>query len=100
MKTTVHAKKRMRKRCGLSKKSTDRIAAKALKEGVKHNETKGNLHKWVTSVYFKNTAINNIRLYAGYAYLFTDENLVTILSIPQNLMRDFQNLTKRKEPNP
>lgn len=42
---THHAEQRMRERLGLNKKSIERIAQKALDEGIKHSETKGNLNK-------------------------------------------------------
>ena len=38
MGVTKHAKKRMKERCGLNKKSVDRIADKALTDGIPHNK--------------------------------------------------------------
>jgi len=63
MGVTKHAGKRMKERCGLNKKSVDRIAEKAFEEGIPHNKTKGRLNKWISSLYFKNKKANNIRIY-------------------------------------
>ena len=48
MGVTKHAGKRMKGRCGLNKKSVDRIAEKTFEEGFPHNKTKGCLNKWIT----------------------------------------------------
>lgn len=98
MKVTKHANDRLKERNGLNKKSRDRIAEKALTEGITHGQTKGNLQKWVTSIYFRNTAANNIRLYGDKAYIFTDDTLITVLQIPANLVREMPKMIKKKKP--
>lgn len=99
MHVTNHARKRMRERCGFNKSSCDRMAKKALTEGIPHSQTKGCLNKWVTSLYFKNKTANNIRLYGDKAYIFHDTALITILPIPSNLAHNLKTMTKtdRKE---
>lgn len=94
MYVTEHAKRRLKERNGLNSKSIDRIAERALNEGIRHNQTKSRLCKWVTSVFFRNTSINNIRLYGDKAYLFVDEKLVTVLQIPQSLTKDMRKMIK------
>lgn len=64
-----HAEERMRERCGLNKKSVERMAQRAYENGTHHNETKGNLNKWITGIYFKNKNANNIRIY-GICYTY------------------------------
>lgn len=57
MKVTKHAKQRMKERCGLNKKSTDRMAEIAYQNGLQHKELSGNLKKWVDGLYlYKQTA--------------------------------------------
>lgn len=97
MKITKHANKRMKERGGLGKDARNRMAEKALTEGISHAETKGKLNKWVTSQFFYNCRANNIRLYGDKAYIFRDEVLITIVQIPSNLMKDFGKMIKRKE---
>ena len=91
-----HAEKRLRERCGINHKSAQRIAEKAFEQGVKHSETKGNLQKWVTSLYFHNKSANNIRLYGDKAYIFCGNALVTVLQIPSNLRNDMRSLVNER----
>ena len=94
MRVSKHAKDRLKERCGLNKKSHDRIAAKALLEGITHSQTKGHLNKRITSLYFKNKNANNIRLFGDKAYIFCDEILVTIIQIPANLTKEVTRIKK------
>lgn len=94
MEVSNHAKERMKERCGFNKKSCDKMANKAFKEGISHSQTKGRLNKWVTSLYFKNKSANNIRLYGDKAYIFCDKVLVTVIQIPIGLMKDFKKMIK------
>ncbi len=91
-----HARQRMKERCGFNRKTQDRMARKAFDEGVTHKQTKGRLNKWVTSLFFKNYNANNIRLFGDYAYIFAGETLVTVIPVPANLKKDFENMTERK----
>ena len=88
IKVSKHAEQRMRERCGLNKKSIERIAQKAYDKGISHKNTKGNLNKWITSVYLKNTKANNIRLYGEMIYIFCGNILVTVFQIPHNLSKN------------
>lgn len=82
-----HAKKRLKERCGLNKRSVKRMADKAFTDGIRHSDTRGRLNKWVTSLYFYNQAANNIRLYGDKAYIFADSTLVTVIQIPPDLLK-------------
>lgn len=94
MDVSKHAEMRMKQRNGLSKKSCERIAQKALEKGIRHEQTKGRLNKWITSLYFNNKKANNIRLYGDKAYIFCGEVLVTVLQIPNNLRKDMKSMIK------
>lgn len=87
----------MKERCGLNKSSFDRIAEKAYREGISHKETKGNLNKWVTSLYFYDETANNIKLYGDKAYLFKGDKLITVLSIPHDLQPAVNKIKKNKK---
>lgn len=91
-----HAEKRLHERCGINHKSAQRIAEKAFEYGIQHSETKGNLKKWVTSLYFNNKNANNIRLYGDKAYIFCGNVLVTVLQIPSNLRNDMRSLVNER----
>lgn len=80
-----HAYERLHERCGLSRKAAIRMAEKAFYIGMKHSDTKGQINRWITSLYFNNKNANNIRLYGNFAYIFCNKILVTVLEIPNNL---------------
>lgn len=94
---TKHAQKRLKERCGVNKKSADRMAKKAYELGMTHSETTGNLKKWVDSLYFYNETANQIRLYGDKAYIFHNEKLITVIQIPHNLMKFVVKKEKRKK---
>lgn len=94
MQVSEHAQERLKKRNGFNKKACERMAQKALTEGITHSQTKGRLNKWITHLYFRNQRANNIRLYGDKAYIFCDETLVTVLQIPSNLMKNLNAMIK------
>lgn len=96
MKVTEHASERLKERNGLNKKSHDRIAEKVLTNGVTHSQTKGSLKKWIDSLYFKNKRANNIRLYGDKVYIFCDETLITVMQIPNNLIKEVNKIRKKQ----
>ena len=97
MKVTRHAKDRLKERNGLNKKSIERIAKRALEEGIPHSRTKGQLNKWITARYFSNQSANNIRLYGDKAYIFNNEILITVLQIPARLMKDLDKMIIKED---
>lgn len=80
-----HAYERLHERCGLSRKAATSMAEKAFYTGMKHSDTRGQINRWITSLYFNNKNANNIRLYGNFAYIFCNKILVTVLEIPNNL---------------
>lgn len=94
---TNHAKKRMKQRCGVKEKSSDRIAKIAYENGLRHGDCTGNLKKWVDSQYFKERTANQIRLYSDKAYIFTGDKLITVIQIPHNLVKEVDKLRRIKQ---
>lgn len=80
---TIHANKRIRERVGIPKRAIDRYAANALQDGLTHSDCKGSLKRYVDSLYFRNPDANNIRIYNGSVYIFHDDILITVLTLPQ-----------------
>lgn len=93
--TTYHAQQRTKDRLGLSKNLADKKAKQALEFGVKHSDTTGSLNKYFTSLYFKNKAANNIRVYHQKVYIFEENILITILNLPHNLCAVADKVQKR-----
>lgn len=60
---TDHAYQRGKERLSFSHETLERIAHKAFKEGVRHSETKGQLNKYLTKIYFQHGNANNVRVY-------------------------------------
>lgn len=94
MNISNHTRQRMKERCGFNRKAQGRMAEKAFNEGITHKQTKGRLHKWVTSLFFKNCNANNIRLYGNNAYIFCGETLVTVIPIPNNIKKNMEDMIK------
>lgn len=95
IKVSTHAEQRMRERLGLNKKSIERIAQKAFDNGIHHDQTKGNLKKYVTHVWEHNKNANNIRIYGDKVFVFCDNLLVTVFHLPRDLARDKDYLVRR-----
>ncbi len=76
-KVTNHAKRRMHSRIGITKGIAQKQALKVLRNGIKHEETLGNLHKWMDAEFLRYRTANNMRYYAGQLYVFDGEVLIT-----------------------
>ena len=96
MQVTKHAKERMKRRCGLNEKSSERLARIVYEKGLRHGDLTGNLKKWVDKQYFYNKAANQIRLYGDKAYIFQNEKLITVIQVPHNLVKEVTKLERRK----
>lgn len=92
MKVTKHAKTRIKERCGVGKKSSDRVAKLALEKGIPHSRTKGQLNRWISKLFFNNTKANNIIIYGDKAYIFVGSTLITVLQIPPNLTKNLSKM--------
>lgn len=93
---TTHAKTRLKEREGLGVKSANRKADIALEKGIRHCETKGNLNKWITKLYFANRSANNIRIYGDKAYIFDGNVLITVIEIPNSIRKNLKSYFKKK----
>ena len=99
MAITKHAHKRSKERLGIGKanKKIIKQAQMALERGIKHGETKGNLKKWIDMQFFKYQKGNNMRIYAGYLYVFHDDILITVYPVPGNLQKNLMSYVKKRE---
>ena len=77
---TNHAKRRMKARIGITKGNARKFANKVLREGIRHEDTLGELHRWMDAEYLKYHTANNMRYYAGKLYIFCGERLITVLN--------------------
>ena len=85
-----HARQRIKERCGVSKKgSAERLCKLAVARGISADETKGYLKRWLTDRIIDEN--RKIYVHGDKAFVFdladTGLVLVTVLQIPQELMR-------------
>lgn len=92
---TDHAKQRTKERLGLSKRLAEKNAEKALREGIRHKDTTGGLHRYVESLYWRHKTANNIRIYCNYVYIFSYSLLITVFALPQKYRKTAEKLRKR-----
>lgn len=86
MHVSRHAQKRLKERCGATKKSGQRMADRAFERGLTHKDVSGRLGRWVDGVYLQCNRGNQIRLYGDKCYIFHNNVLITVIPIPQNMM--------------
>ena len=86
---THHAKKRLKQRMGINKKSYDKISKRALEEGLKHSETSGLLNKYLNKIFLSHDRkAGKLRVYHQKIFVFTSDNiLVTILQLPPHFYK-------------
>lgn len=82
---TIHAKERMKERCGLGKKSAERLARIAHEKGLRHAQMTGDLKRWASGIYLSYHNANDMRLYGDYLFLFKRGRLLTVFRIPNKL---------------
>lgn len=93
---TKHAVRRTKERLGLPKRTSEKNAEKALKEGIRHKDTSGSLHRYIEALYWRNQTANNIRIYCNNVYIFHDQTLITIFPLPQKYRKIAEKLRKER----
>ena len=92
----MHAKERIRERCGIKLKSTERLARIAYEKGLTHADTAGFLNGYLTSLYFFNGTANNIRLDGDKIYIFCNDVLVTVYDTPKRFQNTVNKLMRKR----
>ena len=94
---TRHATQRMRQRLGISKRTTEKNAEKALAHGIKHSDTRGSLHRYISSLYWKEQTANNARIYNNSVYIFHNNTLITVFPLPQKYRKTAEHIRRKNE---
>ena len=89
-KITKHAYERAKERFKWKPKTLDRMVPKAFENGITHAETKGQLKKYLDSLWHRNKSVNNIRIYGEDVYFFSDYTLITLYRIPSDLTKNLK----------
>lgn len=80
-----HAMERLRKRLGFNKNAACRMTAKAFDNGLTREEATGYLRTWIDGK-IEHMKINknvDFRIYGQYAFLFSDNVLITVYNMVQ-----------------
>lgn len=96
MNMSNHATDRMNERCGLNKKSAERLSKLALENGISHSNTSGSLNRYLTKLFFYNKTANNIRIYGEYVYIFCDDILITVMPLDNKYKKIVRNINTKK----
>lgn len=84
---TKHAEKRIKQRLGLGKKAVLRLAERALTQGKTHAEFTGGMKRFLDKVYLSHKTANNLRVLNYYVFIFCNDTLITVLSLPRKYHR-------------
>lgn len=96
---TKHGAERMRGRIGIPKKAVQRLADIALSEGVRHSETTGALHRYISALYHKEKTANQIRLYGDKTYIFQGNKLITVIPTPNKYLKIIKRMLEKRSKN-
>lgn len=95
---TRHGSKRVKQRLNISKSSQERLINNVLERGYSHNLTKGQLRKWIDKVILsKKVKASKYIIYGDKLYMLNKDNqLITLIQVPQNIMRNINKMIERK----
>lgn len=95
MKVTYHAEDRIMQRIGVKKRSIEKIVENAYKFGIDRCKTHGNLNRYLMKLHHYDEDDNIIKVYNEKIYIFKNETLITVLSLPHNLCTTANKLQKK-----
>lgn len=84
---TKHADQRMKERLGIQKCSLSRVEKNALKRGKSHRDFTGKMRKHLDGLYLSRGTANNMKVYQQSVFLFENENLITVIKLPNRLKK-------------
>jgi hypothetical protein len=93
---TKHAKRRIKARAGINKRSSERLAEKAFMYGITHAELSGSLCRYIDGVYLKYRKANNIRIYNHQVFLFRGTVLITMFPLPTKYYSTIENIKNKR----
>lgn len=90
MGVTRHAKRRIRERCGVSRKEVSKVRRRAWEHGITHKDANGELKDWMSGLFRSHHNATDMRIYGDACYLFTKNGntLITVITVPATLMTE------------
>jgi hypothetical protein len=92
---TAHSIHRGAERLNLNAESLQRAADKALEVGFQHWQATGPLRRYCDKLYLSHRTANNLRIHGNTVFLFSDEVLLTVHSVPGQLRHIVDKLRAR-----
>lgn len=83
LKLSKHSKTRMKERSGITENCTGKMARRALVHGIRVEDTMGELRLWIGNR--RLNRFTNLYIYAGMAYIFSNNTLVTTIKLPEEI---------------
>lgn len=89
---TDHGAERIKERAGVGKSSRKamRLTNNAFERGYKRENTKGILRKYLDEKYLGYEYGNNMRLYGGQLFIFEEDRLITMYSLPGSIQKNIK----------
>lgn len=98
MRVTKHANKRIHERINIPKTAIDRLAMKALEQGITHKEATGQLSKYLDKLFLTHKNNAKMRVYNQKVFIFaSDETLITVMELPTNLKKVAEKIKSRRD---
>jgi hypothetical protein len=94
---TFHSCDRLFSRMGGGKKGNQKLANRALQEGICHKETTGSLKRYLDKLYLSYKTANNMRIYGNNIYIFCDQILITVLTLPAKYSKIVKDIKERRK---
>ena len=97
MTITNHGLIRVKERAGIGKstRKTQRLIENAYRRGYRREDIKGELRKYLDEKYQAYEYGNNMRLYGGQLYIFEDDRLITMYSLPGSIQKNIKTLKSK-----
>jgi len=96
---THHAYIRARQRFSLKPEALERVAGRALQEGLCRSQVTGRLARYFDKLWLQERKARNIRLYGEFLFLFHQDTLITLWQLPNGL-RKLAAVIRKKQVHP
>ncbi len=94
---TWHGKNRLKQRVGIPKRASQKQTQRAFEKGISITETVGSLRNYLDGVFLKEGTANNLRVWNGSVYIFADERLLTVYTLPSRFRKTELTIMKKKK---
>lgn len=97
MRLTRHALQRGKERLGLRDEAIERLAERALNEGLRTSDTSGRFRRYLDKLFLSHGKAGNLRVYGEKIYLFNGSLLITIFHLPNEYKKAAAKLRTRQQ---